>query len=130
MANLDVANEWLRRAKGNLLIGKDDSYLDLRDIPVEDLCFNLQQCTEKSLKALLIYNEVEFPFVHDIASLLTILKLNKIEVPQDLICAAKLTIYAVSTRYPGDYNEITEEDYREAVEIAENVYNWAKNQIK
>lgn len=130
MVNLAVANEWLRRAKGNLIIGKDSSYIDLRDIPMEDLCFNLQQCVEKSLKAVLIFNEIEFPFVHEIASLLTILKKNKIEVPDDIIYAAKLTRYAVSTRYPGDYDKITDTDYKEASEIAEKVYNWAKNKIR
>lgn len=130
MANIDIAKEWLRRAKGNLLIGKDSSYLDLRDIPIEDLCFNLQQCVEKSLKALLIYNDIEFPFVHEIASLLTILKKNNIEIPEELIFSAMLTRYAVATRYPGDYEKITGEDYKEAVIIAESVYNWAESQIK
>jgi HEPN domain-containing protein len=130
MANLDTAKEWLKRAKGNLLIGRDNSYLDLRDIPVEELCFNLQQSVEKSLKALLIYNDIEFPFVHEIASLLTIIKKNHIEVPENLIFAAQLTRYAVTTRYPGDYEKITTEDYEDVVKIAENVYNWVEKQIK
>jgi len=129
MANYEIAKEWLRRAKGNLLIGKDNSYLDVRDIPIEDLCFNLQQCVEKSLKSLLIYHDIEFPFVHEIASLITILKKNNIKIPDNLIFSAKLTRYAVATRYPGDYDKITAEDYNEAVKIAEEVYNWVKKQI-
>jgi len=130
MANFDIAKEWLRRAKGNLIIGKDNSYLDIRDIPVEDLCFNLQQSAEKSLKALLIYNNIEFPFVHEIASLLTVIQKNNINIPENIIFSAKLTRYAVTTRYPGDYEKITAEDYDDAIKIAENVYNWAENQIK
>ena len=35
-----------------------------------------------------------------------------------------LNNYAFSTRYPDDFSPISEEEYRNAVKIAENVYIW------
>jgi len=36
-----------------------------------------------------------------------------------------LTDYAVTARYPGDYEEVTNEEYLEAMVIAERVFAWA-----
>jgi len=36
-----------------------------------------------------------------------------------------LTGYAVMFRYPGDYEDITAEEYREALHLAQIVYRWA-----
>jgi HEPN domain-containing protein len=44
--------EWLKRAKSNLNRGKESQDLEAREIFIEDLCFDLQQCAEKALKAL------------------------------------------------------------------------------
>ena len=38
--------------------------------------------------------------------------------------------YAVSTRYPGDYEEILPQEYERAIYLAELVYNWASEFIK
>ena len=42
---------------------------------------------------------------------------------------AALTIYAVQTRYPGEYEEITKEEYKEAVKIAKTCLEWTENKI-
>jgi HEPN domain-containing protein len=44
--------------------------------------------------------------------------------------AAKLTAYAVLTRYPGWYEEVTKEKYENAVKIAEECLEWVENRIK
>jgi HEPN domain-containing protein len=44
--------------------------------------------------------------------------------------AAILTDYAVLTRYPGDLEPVTEEEYLEAIRIAETMVQWAENIIK
>lgn len=38
------AKEWLKRAKSNLYRGQDNSYLDFREISLEDLCFDTTMC--------------------------------------------------------------------------------------
>lgn len=120
-------DEWLNRAKSNLLIGKISNPNE--EIYLEDLCYEMQQCVEKSLKAILLYNNIDFPKTHDIAYLMTLIKnRTKIEIPEVIQIAKKLTSFAIQTRYPC-WNNIEVSDYTEAVEIAENVYNWAKKII-
>ena len=130
MDNISDPEEWLKRAKGNLKLGRKDSYKNLEDVSIEDLCFNLQQSAEKAIKALLIHHDISFPKIHDISELLKLLKKNStIEVPLDINRASELTPYAVLTRYP-HWNKISENDYNEALEIAERVYNWILQQVE
>ncbi len=127
---MDNPLKWLEIAKSNLKRGEDSSYFNLTDIRLEELCFDLQQCAEKSLKAVLIKNNVVFPKTHNIAELLILIKQkSKISIPDDIKETAILTDYAVTTRYPCDYNPISENEYKEAVKIAKRVYKWAKSII-
>jgi HEPN domain-containing protein len=57
----------------------------------EDVCFNVQQAVEKAIKALLMQRHVQFPYVHDIAELLTVLEATGQEVPQAIRQAERLT---------------------------------------
>jgi len=51
--------------------------------------------------------------------------LNKLEsfteIPENIKTAANMTKYAVTTRYPGEYDEVTKSDYEESVKIAKTV---------
>ncbi len=62
--------EWLNRAQSNLSLAK----MQGERVYLEDLCFNAQQAAEKAIKAVLIHREVEFPYVHDLSELLTVLE--------------------------------------------------------
>jgi HEPN domain-containing protein len=125
--------DWLKRANSNLafakLVFKDEYGLLGGEIFFEDPCFELQQCAEKSLKALLLQKEVSFPKIHNISRLLELLQENFIDIPDKMIDANILTQYAVRTRYPDDFRRITREEFEEALEIAESVYNWVNSQI-
>lgn len=119
--------EWLNRALSNLNLGKNC----IQGVNLEDLCFNFQQSVEKSLKAILIKNNIKVPRTHSISELISILKEKSIIVPDEIQkIAPSLNIYAVDTRYPDNYFVIDKEDYKEAFEIAEKVYNWADSVIK
>lgn len=124
---------WLKRAKSNLSLGKniekDEYEIFGGDIFFEEACFELQQSVEKALKALMIYYKVPFPRTHDIDKLLILLRQNSINVPEEILDAATLTPYAVATRYPDLHTQVSQEDYQEALEIAERVYDWVKEQI-
>ena len=41
-----------------------------------------------------------------------------------------LTAYAVDALYPGDYEPVNKEEYKEALKIAEVVFKWLDNIIK
>ncbi|MDF3822618.1 HEPN domain-containing protein [Leptospira sp. 96542] len=117
---------WLIHAKSDLLLAKLG---DKNDILLNQLCFHAQQTAEKALKAVLIKEKVEFTFTHNIKTLIGSLP-NRIEKPSFFDELAILTDYAVSTRYPGDYEEILIAEYEKAIELAELVFSWACNLIK
>jgi hypothetical protein len=50
-------------------------------------------------------------------------------VPDEIKDSISLTAYAVSTRYPGDFEPVDEQEYQEAFEIAVLVFEWVKKRI-
>lgn len=119
-------NEWLNRASSNFNLGKNL----VKGVNFEDLCFNFQQSVEKALKAILVKEKIKIPKTHSISELLSILKDNSVEIPFEVEQnAPSLSIYAVDTRYPDNYFLVDVEDYQEAMDIAQKVYEWAKDMI-
>lgn len=104
----DDPREWLNRARSNLVLARAAE----EGIYLEDLCFNLQQAAEKAIKALLIKHGVAFPYVHDIGELLILLEDIGQSVPEVIRQSARLTRFAVFTRYPGLAPPIGYEEYR------------------
>lgn len=96
----------------------------------EDLCFPAQQAAEKAIKSVYISKKLVFPYIHDIAQLLSSLEQSGIVIPKEIRAASKLTMYAAQTRYPGLDGPVSEEEYREAVAMAELVVLWADKYIK
>jgi len=90
-----------------------------------ELCFHAQQTVEKYIKAILIDQNIEFPRVHNIAYLFGLLP-SDIDLPSEASEAMRLTTYAVMTRYPGDYEEITPEMYKDAIHVASTILYWAE----
>jgi HEPN domain-containing protein len=120
----DDPREWLRRANSSFLKAKQGS--DIPGIYLEDLCYDAQQAAEKALKAVLIYLDKPFPYVHDLAVLITRLEEGGLNIPDGVKLAAGLTDYAVEARYPGAFEPVAQDEYKEAVELAEEVLRWAK----
>jgi HEPN domain-containing protein len=114
--------EWLNRAKSNLLLARTRR----AGIYLEDLCFNAQQAAEKAIKALLIQRAVAFPYVHDVAQLLTLVERAGVEIPPAVKQGERLTRFAVFTRYPGIASPIRPEELTEARRIAEEVIQWVE----
>ena len=118
----DDPREWLNRARSNLALAKNripDAYL-------EDLCFEAQQAAEKAIKAVLMRLDIDYPYVHDLARLLSLLEEAGETVPDRVRKAAELTPFALITRYPGPARPVTLEEYVVAVEVAEAVVRWAE----
>ena len=61
-----TAQQWLKRAKGNLALAKQPKP---KDAFWDDLFFDAQQAAEKSIKAVLVHREIDFPKTHNIRSL-------------------------------------------------------------
>ncbi len=124
--NLGRPEEWIKRAKSNLAIARQPA---TEDIYWEDLCFETQQAAEKAIKAVLLFKNIPFRLVHDLSELLTLLEQRDVHLPDDIKAAAVLTDYSVEARYPGPFEPVTEDEYREALRLAEIVVAWAESQI-
>ena len=93
------AKEWLRHADEDLLLAKHAFKLKT-SVPFKLIAYHAQQCAEKCLKAYLVYHEIDFPFTHNLSSLLELCPL-----PVDQITVLEkaniLSAYAITARYPG-----------------------------
>jgi HEPN domain-containing protein len=89
--------------------------------------FHAQQAAEKALKAVLLTRGIRFPFVHDLERLLELLERDGVYPPGPVRDAGRLTGYAVLTRYPHD-DAVTEDEFRQAIAIAEAVVRWAETE--
>jgi HEPN domain-containing protein len=117
---------WLDRARSSLEYAKAKvSHL----VYYEEQCYQAQQAAEKALKGLLIYYQVEPEFTHNIERLFNALS-EYAEIPDNVKGATKLTDYATFTRYPGEYDDITKEEYKESIVLATNCLEWAEQKIK
>ena len=121
----DDPREWLNRARSNLSRAKSR----IPEVYLEDLCFDAQQAAEKAIKALFLKKGVAFPYVHDIAHLLTLVEQTAVQIPDPVRRAEDLTRYAVVTRYPGLVEPVSESHYRDALVSAEAVVRWAEGEI-
>ena len=95
----------------------------------EILCFHAQQSVAKGLKALLIQFNLDFPKTHNIQILLGQLS-SFLEIPEYLKQAEILTDYAVSSRYPGVYEGVDQEEYETAIKIAKAVLAWVESHVE
>lgn len=127
MKNQKEVSEWLNRAFSNLERARFGKVSD--SFYYEDLCFDCQQAVEKSLKGLIVYLDEEIPWTHSISQLNKVIS-SHYQLNSELIQAETLSFYAGRTRYPGDYEPLTESDYKEALSIAEYVCNWVSEQIR
>jgi HEPN domain-containing protein len=86
------------------------------------ICFLSQQSGEKAIKAVLIYEEVNFPKHHDLDRLRDLVPQGW-KIKEQFPDLAELTIWAVESRYPGDTPDVTEGEAQETLRLAEAVFD-------
>ncbi len=94
----------------------------------ETALFHLQQAIEKSLKAYLIWSEVDSPHTHDIELLLNIAS-EKDAGFDKFESVADLTDFAVAGRYPESDQWIEECNPTEWMPIAQNICNFIWDKV-
>jgi len=109
------AKEWLLHADEDLRLARHAFKLKSA-IPYKLIAYHAQQCAEKCLKAYLVFEDIDFPFTHNISALLEMCSPTADWV-KELDDAKILSVYAITTRYPGKY-KVTKKEAVKAVEIA------------
>jgi HEPN domain-containing protein len=117
---------WLVRAKSSLALSR--AKID-EEIFYEDLCFQAQQAVEKSLKAFLVFFDVDPEKTHNLVNLIKELA-KHIDIPDEINEVVILNDYAIQTRYPGDYAPIEEDEDKKAIEKTEYCVKWIDGKIK
>lgn len=123
----DIPQAWLQRAQSDLALAQ--AALETPNVLREDACFHMQQCAEKALKALLLYLAIDFPRTHAIEALLDLLQDAGVEIPENINESFFLSQYAVETRYPGEWQPVTDEESQTALEMASQVLSWVETTI-
>lgn len=110
---------WIEIAEEDLLLAKHAFSLN-SNIPYRLIGFHAQQCAEKYLKAFLVSKLIDFPYTHSIDELVKLCP-SELNLMTKLISVFKLTNYAITRRYPGEYKKLKKEDALESVKLAELV---------
>ena len=117
----------MRHAASDLALAK--LALEREEILAEQVCFHAQQAAEKALKTVLVAKQQRFPPVHDLEQLLEVVRQAHIPLPAWSDALLDLTPYAVETRYPGYWEEITPDERNRAIELAALAVEWAAAQL-
>jgi HEPN domain-containing protein len=121
----NAPSRWMDNARADLALAQ----ISLpKGVQYEQLCFHAQQAAEKSLKAVLLKCKVDFPLTHNLQALLNLLQ-GCVQIPIELRNVVDLNPYAVVTRYPGETEPVTKDDYLDAVRLATLAVRWAESII-
>ncbi len=125
--NPSDAKAWMNYSESDLRAAH--ALLDSEEFFPRQVCFFAQQCAEKAIKAILVYEEVSFPKNHDLDRLRDLIPTgwNAKEQFPDL---AELTIWSVESRYPGNTPDVTEYEARETLRLAESVFDTVSAQLE
>ncbi len=110
---------WISHAEEDLRLAQHGLKLK-SSCPYKLIAYHAQQCAEKYLKAFLVYHKIDFPYTHNISHLLE-LSAEKADWTEKIKDAEELTPFAITTRYPGEYEEVTKENVVRAIKIAKSV---------
>jgi HEPN domain-containing protein len=128
MGDVKEARMWMDNAAGDMQVA-NHLLSTMRPIPVEIIGFHSQQAAEKSLKAVLAYNETVIPRTHEITELVNICNTLGacFDIPEAI--ADTITEYAVKVRYRQETRDFIENDAEFAVKQAEKIINMVENYL-
>ncbi|MGC1378455.1 MAG: HEPN domain-containing protein [Anaerolineales bacterium] len=118
--------EWIDKAEGDFLTAQRE--YRVRRLPNYDsVCFHVEQCVEKYMKARLVEAGIHFPKTHDLGHLLDLL--NPVEPFWEPFRPNlnKVTYYAVEFRYPGE--KADKEEARDALKICREFRRLARQSL-
>lgn len=125
-SQIDLAKQLLQRASDDEAAANALLHVD----SVTDLIvgFHAQQGVEKSIKAVLAIQGVDFPFTHDIGRLAALARRAGQPLPDDLRDADELTVYAGALRY--DAEDPKSVDRETALRWVTAAVRWARAHVE
>ncbi|MDO8752520.1 MAG: HEPN domain-containing protein [Anaerolineales bacterium] len=123
----DEAKRWMNYSETDLHAAH--ALLDSGEFFPRQICFLAQQCGEKAIKAILVFEEVNFPKNHDLDRLRDLVP-EGWKVKEQFPDLAELTIWAVESRYPGHTPDVVEYEARETLLLAEAVFDTVSTELE
>lgn len=77
----------------------------------------------------MILNNIVPSATHSLSALTEALEKDAIIIPDEVKEAVALSYYAVTTRYPGHYEPIEEQEYLQALSMARHVVAWVDSRF-
>ena len=126
-AKIDEVQSWLKKARQDLEAAA--WLLESPQALTNAVGFHCQQSAEKSLKAYLTWRDEPFEKTHSLVALVGMCLKYTPDFNELRKAATILTPYAVTVRYPGDLPEISNQEAREAVELARQTWRFILDQL-
>lgn len=122
----EYAHELFEIAKGDLESAINLSQ-NLKTGRPENVVFLVQQSIEKSIKSVLVHNQIPFPLVHDLGILVALLPDDK--YPPNGFSLTELNPFASVRRYEEGQLPLSLEEIKSALVAGELVIKWAQKII-
>jgi uncharacterized protein len=116
------AHVWMRYAEEDLTTA--ERMLAGEGFALRWACYLAQQAAEKAIKAVLVEEQIRFPFIHEVDKLRDLVPAHRSVAAVDVDLGA-LAQWARAARYP-PADEATESDARAAVEAAREIVEAAR----
>jgi HEPN domain-containing protein len=112
-----LAREWLDHAREDLRAA--ETHHQHAGLAPRGVCWFAQQAAEKAMKALLVLEQIEYPFTHDLVAIHE-------RLPRPLDAASRhdlrrLSEFAIRGRYPGPWPEPNRQDAEDALAAAREI---------
>lgn len=126
--NDDVAKEWIQYAENDLegakiLLTKGEQFYHMA-------MFHLHQSAEKSIKGMMVVDEIKYPKTHDLDKLLSLIEEKKGSVDSKLyMLISAFEEFSTEVRYPENEILITEFDIKNAMNSSTEILKIAKEKI-
>jgi HEPN domain-containing protein len=125
---LQKVKQWMSYGDEDLRLARHALTLS-SGCPYRLIAYHGQQCTEKYLKAFLVFHRIDFPYTHNISRLLE-LCIERSKWPEKIFEAEELTPFAITARYPGEDEKVTKKEALRAVNIASEVRQLVRKTLK
>lgn len=122
-APIEIVRAWIDKADHDLGSAK----IIFQHIPeyFDTIAFHCQQATEKYIKAILVFKEIDFDRSHDLFYLLELLP-SDIAVTEDKYRKAQLLNgFSIQIRYPNKIEYMSKPEIEEAISIAQEFRSFA-----
>ncbi len=121
-----LAREWFAQARDDLMAA--EKMVNAEGFKPRHVCWQAQQAAEKAIKALLVCEQIRFPFTHDLEAL-TALTPPGSRVRDAGLDLETLTQWAIEARYLGGRHP-TQGEARAAVDTAASTVSSIESDLR